>query len=80
MSQSQVMLVSLDGGQSYQPAPDGVRVIYRDILVGEAGRDGEVHINLTEEGMAVDGWSIVDGAPDELIGSKWSTLDDLTAN
>lgn len=51
------LLFSLDGGQSYLPAPSGVRMIYRNIEIdGESGL-GELHLNATHEGLITDIWT-----------------------
>lgn len=52
------LLVSLDGGVTYQPAPNGVRLVYVDVPVPGEERDeeGELHINATSEGLVSDIW------------------------
>ena len=50
------MMVSLDGGTTFQPAPEGVRIAYQKVMVdGEDGR-GELVINATHEGLITDLW------------------------
>lgn len=69
--------VSLDGGESYLPADSGVRVIYSDVMIpGEDGR-GELHINLSEEGIISDLWTTRDAPLDHNIGTSALNLDDL---
>ena len=67
------MKVSLDGGETYQDAPNGVRVIYDVIVDDEDGDgDGELHINLTDEGIIImDVWS------DENHGTNSETTDEI---
>lgn len=74
---SQVLEVSLDGGQTYQPAPSGVRVIYKDVLIdGEDGK-GEVHINATHEGLITDVWCLDHNGDDFNIGTESQQIDDI---
>lgn len=48
------MRVSLDGGQTYVEAPEGVRVIYD---VEHEDQSAELHVNLTDEGFIMDLWA-----------------------
>ena len=52
------MKVSIDGGTTYQEAPDGVRVIYDDVDVWDGDRactiEAELHVNCTHEGLIQD--------------------------
>lgn len=50
------MEVSLDGGLTYQPAPSGVRVVFKDVLIDDENGFGEVHVNATHEGLITDVW------------------------
>lgn len=50
------MTVSVDGGESYQPAPNGVRILYNDQLV-PGNHKGNLHINCTNEGIIMDVWT-----------------------
>lgn len=50
------LMVSLDGGLTYFPADDGVRVIRRGLPFTEE-RQGDVHMNVTPEGHITDLWS-----------------------
>ena len=50
------IMVSLDGGTTFQSAPEGVRIAYQKLMVdGEDGR-GELVINATHEGLITDLW------------------------
>ncbi|MEB0032894.1 hypothetical protein QN372_19270 [Undibacterium sp. RTI2.1] len=77
------ILVSLNGGQNFIAAKEGVRIIYQNVMVdGEDGR-GELHINATHEGLISDVWT--DGICDQPgstpsdynIGTESSTIDDI---
>lgn len=50
------LAVSLDGGLSYRPALEGVRVIRRASSF-EDQVSGEIHLNVTREGIVTDLWS-----------------------
>lgn len=47
------LLVSLDGGITYVPAVNGVRLIYSGIEL-ENRQQGELHLNMTHEGLLTD--------------------------
>jgi hypothetical protein len=69
--------VSLDGGATFAPAPEGVRVIYNDVMIpGEDGR-GELHLNATVDGLIADVWSTRDQPLDHNIGTSATPLDDM---
>lgn len=73
------LLVSLDGGVTYRPAPDGVRIIYQGVMIdGEDGR-GEVHVNATHEGLITDVWTTRDEPLDHNIGTDSVTINDIVA-
>lgn len=63
------MLVSLDGGVTYKPAPSGVRVIYPNIEVDGEDERGELHINCTHEGIIKDVWVTREEHLDHNIGT-----------
>jgi len=68
-----IMKVSLDGGETFVEAPNGVRVIFDDIdLDSEVEGEGQIHINHTCEGIITD---VIKG--DRIICTKSETLDDL---
>lgn len=50
---SGVLLVSLDGGETYAPAVNGVRLIYSGIEL-ENRQQGQLQLNMTHEGMIAD--------------------------
>lgn len=71
------MKISLDGGQTFIEAPEGVRVVYGGVMIpGEDGR-GELHVNLTHEGVISDLWTTRDEPLDHNIGTRAEMLDDL---
>lgn len=78
----QVMEVSVDGGQTFMPAPQGVRVVYRDVPVPGDDYPGELHLNLTTEGLISDLWvNGGDGAYlDHLAGTANKMLDDQVSD
>lgn len=63
------MLVSLDGGQTYLPSA-GVRIIRQNMELDD-GVAGEVHLNVTSEGVITDLW-----AGDDNVGTDSATFDD----
>jgi hypothetical protein len=48
--------VSLDGGLTYRPAPSGVRIIQKGMAFDD-DVTGEVHLNVTGEGVITDLWA-----------------------
>jgi hypothetical protein len=57
------MQVSLDGGSTFVPAINGVRIIYRNMMIPGEDGTGELHINATHEGIITDVW--LDGICDQ---------------
>jgi hypothetical protein len=52
------MQVSLDGGVTYAPAINGVRVIYEGLPRPDSDEEnGQLHVNLTDEGVIYDVWT-----------------------
>lgn len=70
------MLVSLDGGVTYQDVRDGVRVLYEDVLIPGEDEQGQLLLNCTEEGLIQDVWVTRDDA-DHNIGTSSATVDEL---
>lgn len=77
--------VSLDGGETWQSAPQGVRIVYKNVMIdGEEGR-GEVHLNATHEGLITDIWTrreppLVSDAPyDHNIGTDSILIDEIVS-
>lgn len=75
--QTDGILVSLDGGVSYQSAPEGVRIIYQNIPIDGEDGAGEVHINATHEGLITDVWTTREEPLDHNIGTDSVLIDDL---
>ncbi len=74
---AQPIQVSLDGGVTFAPAPEGVRVIYNDVMIpGEDGR-GELHLNATTEGLIADVWTTRESSLDHNIGTSATPLEDM---
>lgn len=73
------MLVSIDGGKTFLPATNGVRIVYQNVMIdGEDGR-GEVHINATHEGLITDIWTTREAPLDHNIGTDSTMIDDIVA-
>lgn len=49
--------VSLDGGQTWQPMHDAVRIVVRDCFAPGEDVDCELHIHVTSEGVIQDVWT-----------------------
>ena len=79
------MSVSLNGGETWQAVPEGVRIAYKNVMIdGEDGR-GELHINATHEGLITDIWThreppMVSDAPyDHNIGTDSILIGDIVS-
>lgn len=71
------MQVSLDGGVTYLPAPEGVQlVINRVNIPGEDGL-GQLHVNATPERLIFDVWTTRDEPLDHNIGTSCQQVEDL---
>ena len=70
---------SIDGGITYQDAPEGVRIIYQDVMIDGEDGTGEVHINATQEGLITDVWTGRDEPLDHNIGTGSETIDDIVS-
>ncbi len=74
------MQVSLDGGATYQPAVDGVRIIYKGMPIPDGYEDGELHVNATHEGLILDVWATREGLVlNENIGTSSQMATDIIA-
>lgn len=69
--------VSLDGGQTYQDAPEGVRVLYGNVYLGDDEPRGELYVNASHEGLIMDLWT---QPGDEHLGTQAQMLEDLVAD
>ena len=72
--------VSLDGGVTYSPAPQGVRLIYPKVFVPGEDEPGELHINCTQEGLVTDVWVSREEHLDHNIGTGAELLEDIVSN
>ena len=52
-----MLKVSLDGGETFVDAPEGVRIIVPLDFVPSDGGSGQLHVNFTDEGIIKDIWS-----------------------
>lgn len=71
------MKVSLDGGLTWVPAPEGVRIAYENVLIDGENEAGEVQINCTHEGLITDIWSTREEPLDHNIGTESVPIDDI---
>lgn len=71
------MVVSLDGGTTYVPVSNDVRVIYGDQLMPGEDVDGELHVTMTHEGMILDVWAD-QTEPSEEAGTNLGTRSQTT--
>jgi hypothetical protein len=74
------MLVSLDGGSTYQTAPNGVRIIYDKVDVIGEDEPGQVHINANSEGIITDVWVSREEHLDHNIGTSSNTLEGIVSD
>lgn len=72
--------VSLDGGQSWLNAPEGVRVQYHDIEIPSEEVTGQFDVNCTHEGIIYDVWTTGDPASSQNIGTSSKPLADCVAD
>ena len=75
--ESAEMLVSLDGGMTFVPVTDGVRIIYKNVAVPGEDEPGELHLNATSEGLISDLWVSRDEHLDHNLGTSAQMVDDL---
>lgn len=73
------MKVSIDGGVSYQHAPQGVRIIYEGVGIPGENGSGELHITATPEGVITDVWTGTQES-DQNVGTTSRTLDEMVWN
>lgn len=74
-----LMKVSIDGGDVFLPAPDGVRVIYDGVAIpGEDGM-GQAHVNLTGEGLILDVWTTREAPLDHNIATSSRTIEEVVS-
>ena len=73
------MEVSLDGGDTWQLAPEGVRIAYKGVMIDGKDGTGEVHLNCTHEGVITDIWATREEPLDHNIGTDCVLIDDIVS-
>jgi hypothetical protein len=53
------MKISLDGGVTWQPAPEGVRIVLEDQEIPGEDVVADLNFNFTDEGIIYDIWQSV---------------------
>lgn len=71
--------VSLDGGITFIPATEGVRVAYANLPVAGEDEAGELHLNFSQEGIVQDLWVTRDEPLDHNIGTASQMIGDLVS-
>jgi len=71
------MQVSTDGGMTYQPALNGVRIIYSKVAIPGEDSPGELHVNASSEGIILDAWTTRDEPLDHNIGTSSESTGDI---
>lgn len=74
------MSVSLDGGETWAEAKNGVRVIYHEADIPGEDDPGEFHVNLTSEGIIQDAWVTREDHLDHNIATSSILLVDALSN
>ena len=74
------MKVSLDGGVTYQPAPNGVRIVYEKVDVPGEEEQGQLHLNATSEGLITDVWVSREEHLDHNIGTSNNSIDGIISD
>ncbi len=69
--------ISLDGGETYNPVTEDVRVVYAGLDLPGEDQPGELHINLTPEGVVIDLWATRDAPLDHNLATRSQTLLEL---
>ena len=69
--------ISLDGGVTCQAAPQGVRVYLDSVDIPGEPSNGEIHLNVTQEGVITDILTSQDGPLDTIVGTRSESLGDL---
>lgn len=69
--------ISLDGGKTFLDAADGVRIVYDDVLIPGDEHGGELHLNLTHEGVISDLWTARDAPGGQLVGTSCEMVEDV---
>lgn len=69
---------SLDGGETFEDVPDGMRVVVQDVDLPEEGVPGELQLVLSREGLICDVWASREASLDCNLGTASETYDELT--
>lgn len=72
--------VSLDGGMTYIPVTQGVRILYDGVDVPGEDLPGQLHLNATTEGLISDVWVNREDGEDHNIGTSSADLGALIGN
>jgi len=68
---------SVDGGETYNLAPEGVRLQYTDVPVPGEDENGEFYLNATHEGLIMDVYVSRESHLDHNIGTSSELLNDI---
>lgn len=68
--------VSLDGGRTYHPAQQGVRILYEGMPGHEQGEQRNLHVHATGEGLIFDVWQ-QDLEDSRNVGTRSQTAQEL---
>lgn len=71
------MEFSVDGGETFHAAPEGVRLSIKTTVPGDDDEEGLLTINVTHEGIISDLWVSRDDHLDHNLGTKAEGFDDL---
>lgn len=76
---SVTLMISLDGGETFAPAPSGARIIYKKVIVPGEDSHGELHLNATPEGLITDLWVSREEHLDHNLGTSSEFIEDCVA-
>ena len=71
------MVVSLDGGTTFIPAREGVRILYPSAPLPDDGQPGSLSVNATSEGVIFDVWRDQASAGSANAGTEASTIEEI---
>lgn len=72
--------VSIDGGQTFLDANEGVRIIYEGVHIPGEDGTGELHLNATQEGFITDVWTTREEPLDHNIGTSFQLIDNMVSD
>lgn len=73
------MKVSLDGGVTFQDVHEGVRIVVDGVAVPDGYGDGQLHMNVTAEGLICDVWTTRNEELDHNLGTRSEEFADIVA-